>query len=128
MKSFRLVKWSSWSLINESPLNTLAVCSLLPSAESCHPGQPLLDHTMHFWQLFLGLWATMVRMGLSKPWVVHDPISQSLTRRSLPLLLRLGSCMTLSWLSHVQDQSAGVHFGEVSFGEGSIQCWCPSEV
>lgn len=41
IKSFRLVKWSSWSLINESHLNTLAVCSLLPSAELCHPGQPL---------------------------------------------------------------------------------------
>lgn len=72
MKSFHLVKWSSWSLINESHLNTRAVCSPLPSAELCHPGQPLLDHTMHFWQLCLAPWATVVRMGLSPPWVVHD--------------------------------------------------------
>lgn len=34
----------------------------------------------------------------------------------------------LSWYFHVQDQSAEADFGEVSFGEGSIQCWWPSEV
>lgn len=77
IKSFHLVKWSSWSLINEFHLNTLAVCSPLPSAELCHPGQPLLEHTVHCCQLFLGPWATMVRMVHPPPWLVHGPSAEA---------------------------------------------------
>lgn len=76
IKSFHLVKGSSWSLMNECHLNTLAVCSLLPCAELCHPGQPL-EHAVHCRQLCLPPRATMVRMGLGAPWLLHGPSAEA---------------------------------------------------
>lgn len=127
IKSFHLGKWSSWSLINEFHLDTLAVCSLLPSAELCHPGQPLLNTpciagssagtTSHH-----GEDGTLTTLVGSWP----QCRSQSLPRISLRLLVISGAawCSPDSSMSRtkVQRQILGkYHLGKDPFSAGGPQ-------